>query len=154
MTPERISGNIFIRPNVGQAGDVVAGHKHTFDHTTVFFVGSFLVKREWPDGHVEEKRFVAPDSLLIPKDVVHTITHLGQPVEDLPPNVREAVDLMSRRSFLAGLSAVALAAVTVQREAFLEAQAQLPSIFWCVYSHRDPQARITQQYTGWDRSYT
>lgn len=26
--------------------------------------------------------------------------------------------------------------------------------FWCVYSHRDPQARITQEYDGWEAAYT
>ena len=28
------------------------------------------------------------------------------------------------------------------------------TIFWCVYSHREPQGRITQEYTGWDKAYT
>lgn len=27
------------------------------------------------------------------------------------------------------------------------------TVFWCVYSHRDPQARITQYYDGWDKAY-
>lgn len=26
--------------------------------------------------------------------------------------------------------------------------------FWCVYSHRDPQGRITQEYHGWVEAYT
>jgi hypothetical protein len=25
--------------------------------------------------------------------------------------------------------------------------------FWCVYSHRDPQGRITQEFTGWEEAY-
>lgn len=25
--------------------------------------------------------------------------------------------------------------------------------FWCVYSHRDPQARVTQVNTGWEEAY-
>lgn len=25
--------------------------------------------------------------------------------------------------------------------------------FWCVYSHRDPQGRISVEYTGWDEAY-
>lgn len=24
--------------------------------------------------------------------------------------------------------------------------------FWCIYSHRDPQGRVTQTYTGWDEA--
>ena len=27
------------------------------------------------------------------------------------------------------------------------------TLFWCVYSHRDPQGRITQVYDGWQESY-
>jgi len=25
--------------------------------------------------------------------------------------------------------------------------------FWCVYSHRDPQGRVTVDYDGWDQAY-
>lgn len=25
--------------------------------------------------------------------------------------------------------------------------------FWCVYAHRDPQGRVTQEYTGWEEAY-
>jgi hypothetical protein len=28
------------------------------------------------------------------------------------------------------------------------------SIFWCVYSHRDPQGRVTQEVTGWEEAYS
>jgi len=27
------------------------------------------------------------------------------------------------------------------------------TVFWCVYAHRDPQGRVTQEYTGWERAY-
>jgi quercetin dioxygenase-like cupin family protein len=27
------------------------------------------------------------------------------------------------------------------------------SIFWCVYAHRDPQGRVTQEVTGFDPAY-
>lgn len=30
---------------------------------------------------------------------------------------------------------------------------QPQTVFWCVYSHRDPQGRITQQFTGWEDAY-
>ena len=26
------------------------------------------------------------------------------------------------------------------------------TVFWCVYSHRDPQGKIHQEYTGWEKS--
>jgi len=28
-----------------------------------------------------------------------------------------------------------------------------PTLFWCVYSHRDPQGRVSQQATGWPEAY-
>ena len=27
------------------------------------------------------------------------------------------------------------------------------TVFWCVYAHRDPQGRVTQEVTGWDEAY-
>lgn len=27
------------------------------------------------------------------------------------------------------------------------------TVFWCIYSHRDPQARIVQVYDGWTPAY-
>jgi hypothetical protein len=28
------------------------------------------------------------------------------------------------------------------------------TVFWCVYSHRDPQGDVVQDFTGWERHYT
>jgi quercetin dioxygenase-like cupin family protein len=27
------------------------------------------------------------------------------------------------------------------------------TVFWCVYSHRDPQGRVSQVYEGWEAAY-
>jgi len=27
------------------------------------------------------------------------------------------------------------------------------SVFWCVYSHRDPQGGVVQRFNGWERAY-
>ena len=27
------------------------------------------------------------------------------------------------------------------------------TIFWCVYSHQDPQGRVTQEFSGWKEAY-
>lgn len=27
------------------------------------------------------------------------------------------------------------------------------TLFWCVYSHRDPQGRVVERYTGWPDAY-
>lgn len=103
--PEFVSGNIFVRPNAGVEGDVVAGHTHNFDHTTLFQRGRFAVKATYPDGRVLQREFTAPDFCLIRAEVTHEIRFL----ED--------------------------------------------GEFWCVYAHRDPQGRVVQQYTGWEKAY-
>jgi hypothetical protein len=28
------------------------------------------------------------------------------------------------------------------------------TVFWCVYSHRDAQGRVTQEFTGWEEAYS
>lgn len=103
--PEWISGNIFIRPNPGKAGDVIGGHTHNFDHTTIVFRGAVKVEATTPDGRVRVQEFRAPAHFLVKAEVKHEITFL----ED--------------------------------------------GEFWCVYSHRDPQARISEVYEGWMEGY-
>jgi quercetin dioxygenase-like cupin family protein len=73
MAMEFISGNVFIRKMSRKAGEVVAGHKHNFDHTTIFFSGSWRVRATLPDGRTIEQDFVAPSHALIRKDVEHEI---------------------------------------------------------------------------------
>lgn len=74
---EWVSGNIFIRPNIlEKAGEKIQGHTHNFDHTTIFFTGSFHVKAVLPNGKIIERDFHAPSHCLIKADVVHEITAL------------------------------------------------------------------------------
>lgn len=104
---EEASGNIFLRKWRGMAkGHVLNGHKHTFDHTTIVFVGSVHVKAKCPDGRVIEKDFTAPAHFLVKADVEHEITALEEGTE-----------------------------------------------MWCVYSHRNAQGEILQEYTGWGPAY-
>lgn len=103
--PEWVSGNIYIRPNRLKEGEVVSGHTHHFDHTTIFFTGTFRVEATLPGGAYITRLFQAPAHCLIRADVKHEITALTD------------------------------------------------GEFWCVYSHRDPQGRITQVYTGWPEAY-
>lgn len=73
--PEWVSGNVFIRPNkLTEAGDVIHGHKHNFDHTTIVFTGAVHVRAVLPDGSVREGDFAAPSHFLVRKDVEHEIT--------------------------------------------------------------------------------
>lgn len=74
LETEKVSGNIFIRPcNLLKKGDFMDGHQHHFDHTTIFFRGSFKVNTKEPDGSTAEYKFTAPDYMLIKKEVEHRI---------------------------------------------------------------------------------
>ncbi len=107
VMPEWVSGNVYIRPNrLEKAGQKVEGHKHNFDHTTIFFRGSFRVKKISADGTEQEREFEAGTHCLIQAGVVHEITALEDDSE-----------------------------------------------FWCIYSHRTPQGRIVQEFTGWEKAY-
>jgi hypothetical protein len=75
IQPEWISGNIFIRPNhLEKVGNLVAGHKHNFDHTTIVFTGAVHVKAKLPDGSIKERDFIAPSHFLVRAEVEHEIT--------------------------------------------------------------------------------
>jgi quercetin dioxygenase-like cupin family protein len=67
------SGNVFIRPNRElMAGQVVQGHAHNFDHTSIVFTGAVSVKRDEEDTQV----FRAPSHFLVRAGVRHEITAL------------------------------------------------------------------------------
>jgi len=109
FTREQVSGNIYIRPCLlSKKGDKVQGHEHNFDHTTIFFSGSFHVKFYDPEtGESREMDFAAPDFLLIKKNIHHEISSTSEG----------------------------------------------ESIFWCVYSHRDPNGEVVQEFSNRLESY-
>lgn len=79
---EWVSGNIFIRPmRMLARGEVIEGHAHNFDHTTIVFRGAAIIRGELPDGTIIEREFkppspdwAGPSHALIKADVKHTIT--------------------------------------------------------------------------------
>lgn len=74
---EWVSGNIFVRPNVMlTAGDIVNGHAHNFDHTTIVFSGAIRIKRTLADGKEQSQEIAAPGHCLILAGVEHEITAL------------------------------------------------------------------------------
>lgn len=78
---EWISGNIFIRPQGPmKKNDVVQGHKHNFDHTTIVFRGAIRVKAVTPGGSVIIREFGENLSngrhFLVKAEVEHEITAL------------------------------------------------------------------------------
>jgi quercetin dioxygenase-like cupin family protein len=78
---ELISGNIFIRPmEFAQAGDVVDGHAHNFDHTTYVVRGAVRIEQLGEDGAVlravEKRASDGHNWALIKAGAIHRITAL------------------------------------------------------------------------------
>ena len=79
---EEVSGNIFLRKWRGmEKGQVISGHKHNFDHTTIVFLGAVHVKANLPDGRIVEREFAAPCHFLIKAGVEHELTALEEGTE-------------------------------------------------------------------------
>lgn len=134
--PELISGNVFIRPNLlTSVGKRIDGHRHNFDHTTIVFTGAVHVRATQPDGRVIERDYEAPSHFLVRAEVEHEIT---------------AIESHEHRA----IGALLAEKDPVKIRGFLERKySDTSSEPWCVYSHRDPQGRITQEYTGWEEAY-
>jgi len=57
---EQAIGNIYVRPfQLEKSGDVIQGHTHNFDHTTMILKGGVHCKASLPDGRVIERDFWA-----------------------------------------------------------------------------------------------
>ena len=79
---EFVSGNVFIRKiRYPAAGGVTHGHRHNFDHTTLFLKGTVRVRLVEPSGIAHEITVVAPDHMLVRAEVEHEITSLTDDVE-------------------------------------------------------------------------
>jgi hypothetical protein len=75
---EFISGNIFIRPIKLKPGEIMGGHTHHFDHTSILFCGDWRVKKWNVDGDLAfEFDRTGPFHVLIEKDCRHEFTFLG-----------------------------------------------------------------------------
>ena len=80
---EFVSGSIMIRV-MGEGGeglkkgDVVGGHTHAFDHTSIFFCGKWHVRKWTPEGALEHDfEREGPFHLLIEAEARHAFTFLG-----------------------------------------------------------------------------
>lgn len=79
---EWVSGNVYIRPNkLKDVGDLVQGHKHNFDHTTIVFKGAVHVTAVLPDGKKIERDFMAPSHFLVRAEVEHRIVAIQSDTE-------------------------------------------------------------------------
>jgi hypothetical protein len=84
---EFVVGNIFVRAMGEQAqavqpGETIPGHKHNFDHTSIFFNGRWRAKKFSPSGDlivdIERK---GPFFLLIEAGCKHEFTYLADNTE-------------------------------------------------------------------------
>ena len=146
----QVTGNIFTRWMHGRGGmapgTVISGHTHKFDHMTVLFSGRWRI-RKWyqrvaEDGTPVEDEWVqlidmvreGPFELLIEAQAQHEFTFLGHFV---PEWMEEYVNKLS----------------TEDAVAFRRRYELTQSKAVCVYSHRNPQGDVVEQYTGWEAAY-
>lgn len=127
---EWVSGNIFIRPCVMAKGQVIHGHKHNFHHTSIVFTGAVNVKitRQNLDMPEEQKAQA--------KDFFKKIG-----VEWMPPPDQD----IREQEFRAPAHFLVSAGIEHEITALED-----NTVFWCVYSHRDPQSHeVVQENLGW-----
>jgi hypothetical protein len=78
---EWVSGNIFIRSMGGDTGlnpgDIVGGHTHSFDHTTILFCGRWQVKKWLNNIVVFDFEKDGPFHVLIEANARHQFKFLG-----------------------------------------------------------------------------
>lgn len=76
---EFAAGNVFIRPNFMNEGDVIHGHAHTFDHVSYVISGAVRLVVRGQDGKPVTRIVHASDRvnwILIRAGVEHEITAL------------------------------------------------------------------------------
>lgn len=142
--PEWISGNVMIRPNpLPNVGDRVDGHQHNFDHTTIVFSGAVFVRAR--------KVFESYAC-----DVCFTLweQRRGDVKCQCGKNSPALIPTSSREEILNAGEFIAPSHFLVKAGVEHEITATRPgTVFWCVYSHRDPQGRISAAYDGWTPAY-
>jgi len=139
---EFISGNIYVRPNLlEKKGDKTAGHLHKFDHTTIFFRGSFHIRaaRKYRQYECAACHHVFESRLTISPDC----PSCGDKIDK--KNIGEREELVAERDFTAPSHCLIKADIEHEIVALEDS-----SLYWCVYSHRTPQGKVTQIYEGWD----
>jgi hypothetical protein len=165
---ERISGSIFIRPNLtGAAGGGVLGHTHNFGHTTFFTKGWHLVRAVLPDGTEIIRQFCSPEYRAMRElqrhyqpEKIKTVYRLPDlQDQDFPGRVR--FNLVFRLPWeMPPAGAVEIPFAPVGNHALIKAEVLHEIVglsddaeFLCVYSHRTPQGDVTEEVTGFYEGY-
>lgn len=74
QTTEHVSGNVFIRPVLGNVGTNVGGHTHNFDHTSIVIKGAICVLFVDESGvTIDSKVFIEGQWFLVKAKVRHFI---------------------------------------------------------------------------------
>lgn len=174
--PEWISENIFIRPNVlPNTGDKIDGHDHNFPHTMFMYTGRVHIRTFTkgeqcaecsgtgqvppfpPYGDTtcknckgrgfllvlgREGDFDAPDHVLIRAGVWHEIT-----------STEDRLSMQLEKNECEELAACLAEAPESVRKFMLEHLRKQVTKFHCVYSHRDPQGKLSLKNEGWAEAY-
>ena len=172
---EWVSGNLFIRAHCLTKALPLVGHFHNFDHTSIVFTGSVFVVKQEPVGpalvlgdrwsraqqslktmeaarHEAETHAIADNrevSLSLLKLLDDEIAILKDQEQERRLKFDEAFsrvgDYVEREIIKETASHLLIKSIVKHSIRALADDTQ----FWCVYSHRDPQGRVIQQYDGW-----
>jgi hypothetical protein len=147
---EMASGNIFIRPiNLKTTGDIVEGHVHNFDHTTIFISGWWLIEARTPDGRNFTRQFASPCYLknnTKARVVKYKNSYIKLNDHDLLlPDAEEV-------KFEANFSHALIKKEVNHKLIVLDIEGN-SAIAWCVYSHRTAQGHVIQECDGWEEAY-
>lgn len=144
-----ISGNIYFRyDEVPGLGPAITQHDHTFDHTTLFWRGWWLVTWTLDDGSKKVAQFAAesyvrqPDEPTPYQNPDGTITFVNS--GDTPPAGATEIPY-EPVGFFVRIAANSNHAFTV-----LGNNDPRGAAYSCAYSHREPQDALSTVKTGWE----
>jgi hypothetical protein len=150
---EWVSGNVFIRlmgDREGlKPGQVVAGHTHNFDHTSIFFCGRWRVKKWVP---VVREPF--GESVLSPVGIASAKPTPGNGSPVAADDANGGAN-GGEWAMLADFEREGPFHLLIEAHARHEFTFLGPGVgkAWCVYSHRTPQGEVAVDYTGWWDGY-
>lgn len=127
---EFASGNIYIREmRFEKAGDSTNGHDHYFDHTTYVVRGAIRVER---------LRKVKDEATVVGGDGRTQVIPAQYEVERVVE--KRAID---------GRNWLLIKAGVCHRITALEPN----TLAHCIYSHRNPQGEVVEEFDGWPKAY-
>lgn len=161
---EYASGNIYIRRNQRSLGGHVPAHGHGFDHTTFFPKGWWLVRGMRTDGTEFVAQYCSAEFVKLremyaryePETLTRPVRMPDIVVDGLPQFV--VVFIGHNDDVPSGGEEIVFNPVAHEVLILKQARHELLCLHHdgdaaCVYSHRTPQGKIVQTFTGWPDPY-